>query len=85
MIFEVMEEGTPCDYCGRPVEFMYDDWMVCPVCRAEYSNIYYVHGDTEINADREYSLVEESRTTTCNYCQAQAGKEHAKGPCAHRN
>ena len=54
MIFEVMEEGTPCDYCGRPVEFMDDDWMVCPVCRAEYSNMDYVHGDTEINADREY-------------------------------
>ena len=49
-----MDEGTPCDYCGSPVEFRDDDWMVCPVCHAEYSNMDYVHGDTEINKDHEY-------------------------------
>ena len=41
MSFDVMEEGTPCDYCGQPVGFMDDDEVVCPTCRAEYSNMDY--------------------------------------------
>ena len=49
MSFDVMEEGTPCDYCGQPVGFMDDDEVVCPTCRAEYSNMDYT-GD-EINED----------------------------------
>jgi Zn finger protein HypA/HybF involved in hydrogenase expression len=37
--FDVMEEGTPCDYCGQPVGFMDEDEVMCPTCRAEYSNM----------------------------------------------
>jgi hypothetical protein len=41
VIFDVMEEGTPCDYCGQPVGFMDEDEVMCPTCRAEYSNMDY--------------------------------------------
>ena len=45
MSFDISEEGEPCDFCGTPVEFFDDDWIVCPNCQAEYSNMDYVHGD----------------------------------------
>jgi uncharacterized Zn finger protein (UPF0148 family) len=45
MSFDIAEEGEPCDYCGTPVEFFDDDWIVCPNCQAEYSNMDYIHGD----------------------------------------
>jgi hypothetical protein len=45
MSFDISEEGEPCDFCGIPVEFFDDDWIVCPNCQAEYSNMDYIHGD----------------------------------------
>ena len=45
MSFDISEEGEPCDFCGTPVEFFDDDWIVCPNCLAEYSNMDYIHGD----------------------------------------
>ena len=45
MTFDIAEEGEPCDFCGTPIEFLDDDWMVCPNCQAEYSNMDYIHGD----------------------------------------
>jgi predicted amidophosphoribosyltransferase len=45
MTFDIIEEGTPCDFCGKPVEFFDDDWTVCPNCHAEYSSMDYIHGD----------------------------------------
>ena len=45
MSFDISEEGEPCDFCGTPVEFFDDDWIVCPNCQAEYSNMDYIHGD----------------------------------------
>ena len=45
MTFDISEEGEPCDFCGTPVEFFDDDWVVCPNCQAEYSNMDYIHGD----------------------------------------
>jgi hypothetical protein len=45
MTFDISEEGEPCDFCGTPIEFFDDDWMVCPNCQAEYSNMDYIHGD----------------------------------------
>jgi Zn finger protein HypA/HybF involved in hydrogenase expression len=43
--FDIMEEGTPCDYCGQPIEFLDDDWAICPNCQAEYTNMDYWGGD----------------------------------------
>ena len=54
MSFDVMEEGTPCDYCGQPVGFMDDDWAVCPTCRAEYINMDFEGGDLEGESPLEY-------------------------------
>ena len=54
MSFDVMEEGTPCDYCGQPVGFMDDDWAVCPSCRAEYINMDFEGGDLEGESPLEY-------------------------------
>ena len=51
MSFDIMEEGTPCDFCGQPVEFAEDDWVRCSQCGAEYSNMDYT-GD-EIIEDYE--------------------------------
>ena len=45
-----MEEGSPCDYCGQPVEFSEDDWVRCPNCGAEYSNMDYT-GDEIIEEE----------------------------------
>ena len=45
MTFDISEEGEPCDFCGTPIEFFDDDWIVCPNCQAEYSNMDYIHGD----------------------------------------
>ena len=45
MTFDIIEEGEPCDFCGTPVEFFDDDWIVCPNCQAEYSNMDYTHTD----------------------------------------
>lgn len=38
---DVSEEGTPCDYCGTPIEFLDDDWMVCPGCGEEFFSMDY--------------------------------------------
>jgi hypothetical protein len=54
MSFDVMEEGTPCDYCGQPVGFMDDDWTVCSSCRAEYINMDFEGGDLEGESPLEY-------------------------------
>jgi hypothetical protein len=54
MSFDVMEEGTPCDYCGQPVGFLDDDWAVCLTCRAEYINMDYEGGDLETDSPLEY-------------------------------
>ena len=54
MSFDVMEEGTPCDYCGQPVGFMDDDEAVCPTCRAEYTNMDFEGGDLEGENPLEY-------------------------------
>ena len=54
MSFDVMEEGTPCDYCGQPVGFMDDDWAVCPSCRTEYINMDFEGGDLEGESPLEY-------------------------------
>ena len=54
MSFDVMEEGTPCDYCGQPVGFMDDDEAVCPTCRAEYINMDFERGDLEGENPLEY-------------------------------
>lgn len=37
--FDALKEGESCEFCGRPVTFLDDDWMVCPNCSAEYSNM----------------------------------------------
>jgi hypothetical protein len=50
MSFDNMEEGTPCDFCGQPVEFSDDDWVRCPSCGAEYSNMDYT-GDEIIEEE----------------------------------
>lgn len=54
MSFDVMEEGTPCDYCGQLVGFMDDDWAVCPGCRTEYINMDFEGGDLEGESPLEY-------------------------------
>ena len=54
MSFDVMEEGTPCDYCGQSVGFMDDDWAVCPSCRAEYINMDFEGGDLESDSPLEF-------------------------------
>ena len=54
MSFDVMEEGTPCDYCGQPVGFLDDDWAVCPTCRTEYINMDYEGGDLDSRSPLEY-------------------------------
>ena len=54
MSFDVMEEGTPCDYCWQPVGFLDDDWVVCPTCRAEYINMDFEGGDLETDSPLEY-------------------------------
>jgi hypothetical protein len=45
MSFDISEEGEPCDFCGKPIEFLDDDWVRCTICGAEYSNMDYIHGD----------------------------------------
>jgi len=45
MTFDISEEGEPCDFCGKPIEFLDDDWVRCTTCGAEYSNMDYIHGD----------------------------------------
>ncbi len=47
MTFDISEEGEPCDFCGKPVEFIEDDWVRCTTCGAEYSNMDYT-GDVNI-------------------------------------
>ena len=54
MSFDVMEEGTPCDYCGQPIGFMDDDWAVCAGCRTEYINMDFEGGDLESESPLEY-------------------------------
>jgi len=42
MEVEILEEGSPCDYCGKPIEFFDDDFAVCPNCGNEFYNMDYV-------------------------------------------
>ena len=48
MSFDISEEGEPCDFCGKPIEFLDDDWVRCTICGAEYSNMDYA-GDVNID------------------------------------
>ncbi len=41
MTYDIAEEGEPCDFCGTHVAFADDDWVRCPNCGAEYSNMDY--------------------------------------------
>ena len=50
MTFDISEEGEPCDFCGKPVEFIEDDWVRCTTCGAEYSNMDYT-GDVNIEVE----------------------------------
>lgn len=43
MSFDILEQGDPCDFCGWQIEFLEDDWAVCPNCLAEYSNMDYAN------------------------------------------
>jgi hypothetical protein len=52
MSFDNLEEGMPCDFCGLPVNFLDDDWTICPTCKAEYSNMDYTC--EEVNDDEKY-------------------------------
>jgi hypothetical protein len=54
MSFDNLEEGMPCDFCGLPVNFLDDDWVVCLTCRAEYSNMDYTC-DEIIEENQTYS------------------------------
>ena len=45
MYLDALEKGESCEFFGRPVTFLDDDWMVCPNCHAEYSNMDYVGDD----------------------------------------
>ena len=57
MSFDVMEEGTPCDYCGQPIGFMDDDWAVCAGCRTEYINMIFEGGDLESESPLAYWFI----------------------------
>ncbi len=57
MSFDVMEERTPCDYCGQPVGFLDDDWAVCPTCRTEYINMDFEGGDLDSQSPLEYWFI----------------------------
>ncbi len=50
LTFDISEEGEPCDFCGKPVEFIEDDWVRCTTCGAEYSNMDYT-GDVNIEVE----------------------------------
>lgn len=48
MDIDIIEDGTPCDYCGTLIQFFDDDFTVCPECGNEYMNMDYTgefHGD----------------------------------------
>ncbi len=51
MTYDIIEQGTPCDFCGQPVEFFDDDWVRCPSCGAEYSNMDYKADDINDSDD----------------------------------
>jgi hypothetical protein len=53
-IFDIIEEGTPCDFCGTQVEFFDDDWMICPNCQTEYTNMDYAGGDLHSDNPLDY-------------------------------
>ena len=50
-VYDIIEQGTPCDFCGQPVEFFDDDWVRCPSCGAEYSNMDYIADDINVSDD----------------------------------
>ena len=41
MSIDIIEDGTPCDYCGTLIQFFDDDFVVCPECGAEFWNMDY--------------------------------------------
>jgi hypothetical protein len=51
MSFESMEENEPCEFCGSPVQFFDDDWMMCTECGAEYSNMDYTYDAPVVDFD----------------------------------
>jgi hypothetical protein len=55
MSLESLEEGTPCDYCGTPIEFQEDDFAVCPVCQNEFVNMDY-YGESPGMADDVFPI-----------------------------
>jgi hypothetical protein len=46
-IYDELEDGAPCDFCGNPISFNDEDWAVCETCQAEYTNMDYADVDIE--------------------------------------
>jgi hypothetical protein len=38
---DIIEDGTPCDYCGTLIQFFDDDFTICPECGNEFWNMDY--------------------------------------------
>ena len=38
---DIIEDGTPCDYCGTLIMFHDDDFTHCPECGNEFWNMDY--------------------------------------------
>ena len=38
---DIIEDGTPCDYCGTLITFYDDDFTICPECGNEFWNMDY--------------------------------------------
>jgi hypothetical protein len=38
---DIIEDGTPCDYCGTLIMFYDDDFTLCPECGNEFWNMDY--------------------------------------------
>ena len=38
---DIIEDGTPCDYCGTLIMFHDDDFTLCPECGNEFWNMDY--------------------------------------------
>lgn len=38
---DIIEDGTPCDYCGTLITFYDNDFTICPECGNEFWNMDY--------------------------------------------
>lgn len=38
---DIIEDGTPCDYCGTLIQFFDEDFVICPECGNEFHNMDY--------------------------------------------